>query len=60
MMFLALLVFNYLTGITGVIKIIIDAIVGAALYVIISIVLRIEELNEVLSMLKNKVAKGER
>ena len=42
------------------IKIIIDAIVGAALYVIISIVLRIEELNEVLSMLKNKVAKGER
>ena len=44
----------------GVIKIIIDAIVGAALYVIISIVLRIEELNEVLSMLKNKVAKGER
>ena len=60
MMFLALLVFNYLTGITGVIKIIADAIVGAALYVIISIVLRIEELNEVLSMLKNKVAKGER
>ena len=53
-------VFNYLTGITGVIKIIADAIVGAALYVIISIVLRIEELNEVLSMLKNKVAKGER
>ena len=60
MMFIALLVFNYLTGITGVIKIIADAIVGAALYVIISIVLRIEELNEVLSMLKNKVAKGER
>ena len=47
-------------GNCGMIKIIIDAIVGAALYVIISIVLRIEELNEVLSMLKNKVAKGER
>ena len=29
MMFIALLVFNYLTGITGVIKIIADAIVGA-------------------------------
>ena len=59
-MFTALLIFNYLTGITGVVKIIVDAIIGAILYVIVSIALSIEELNEVLSMLKNKVAKGER
>lgn len=58
-MFIILIIFNSLTGISGILKILVDGIIGASIYVVFAIILKIEELNEVLTMIKSKVVKGE-
>lgn len=57
-MFISLVIINNLFGLNGIIKVMVDGVIGCCIYVILSIILKIDELTEVVEMLKSRLSKG--